>query len=153
MKYLLIFLTAFMLSVSSCAIDPIVIEQAKRDRILVLGDSWGFFSGIVYNSFEVVADERNLDYDIVDFSISGLRADQLLDPIGIVAVQLYIASIDRLEYVVLSVGGNDIVEYWDTAKTSQETTDIIASIGDNIIEITKRIREVTDAKIIILGLD
>jgi len=130
MKYILVFLVLVIIkqSYSQC--------NSTNDEMLLIGDSWAFFSwsGDSYN--------ENFDRfglsDINCYSTSGLAvngaeaSDYFDDPARKQELIDYITTNPNLKIVHLSLGGNDAMGNWNKTMTSQQEDAILSVIMNDI---------------------
>ena len=126
MKYLFSILLISALHFSNAQCNP------STEKMMVIGDSWAFFSwtGNSYN--------ENLDrfgfsditcYSTVNLAVNGAEAsDYFTDPSRVQELEDYILGNPDLEYVHMSLGGNDALGTWHKDFTNQQTSDLLDTI-------------------------
>ena len=123
MKHLLsILLTCALLnSYSQC--------NPSTEKMMVIGDSWAFF-GWTGNSYNENLDRFGFSdvscYSTPGLAVNGAEAsDYFTDAGRVQELENYILSNPELEYVHMSLGGNDALGTWHKNYTSQQTSDLL----------------------------
>jgi hypothetical protein len=124
---------------------------------MLIGDSWAKFS------FDFGSIPTNLDrfgftnvglYSNNNLSINGAVSNNFLTPVGKTAIQNGFSNNPEIEWVNLSIGGNDILNNWNNSMDTISTDSLIdATILriDSIIQYIKSIKPTI--KIYISGYD
>ncbi|MEN8929209.1 MAG: T9SS type A sorting domain-containing protein [Flavobacteriales bacterium] len=127
------------------------------NKLMHMGDSWAKFS------FDFGSIPTNLDrfgftnvgmYSDNDIAVNGAVSADFLTPTGKAAIQNAFATNPEIEWVNLSIGGNDILNSWNNSMDSVSTDSLLdATMAriDSIIEFIKGIKP--QAKIHIPGYD
>lgn len=112
--------------------------NSSETKIMVMGDSWAFFSwqGDSYNEnlkrfgFTDIKAESN-----IYLSVNGTRASNFFnDSNRKDAVQEFIATHSELEFVHFSLGGNDFLGEWNKNMTTQQEDSLLNFIVFEIRE-------------------
>jgi len=153
LKFLLIFLSFIMLSFR-CAAQC----STPETKIMVLGDSWAFFSW-TNNSYNENLDRFGFT-DIranssIDISINGARAENYFSgPDRKQKIAGFLAANPEIEYCHISLGGNDVLGEWNKTLTPLQLDSLLGVIVfylkrdiDTIISLKP------DLKFIISGYD
>lgn len=141
----------------SMDIEDHVEVMSKKDKILIVGDSWASFP-CVYNSMgkmirdvdaEIVEDNRCLrttKLGVAGFEWIGSKQD--------LKVIEFLKTTPRLKYLYLSMGGNDLMAVWNKDFTTEQETAVYKEINITVQKIMDRYLAVRpDLKIILTGYD
>ena len=127
------------------------------NKLMLVGDSWAKFS------FDFESIPTNLDrfgftnigmYSDNNLSINGAVSDDFLTPAGKNAIQNGFANNPEIEWVNLSIGGNDILNNWNKSMDTLATDsllDVTMLKIDSIIQYIKSTK--STVKIYISGYD
>lgn len=138
-------------------IEDHVELMSKKDKILIVGDSWASFP-CVYNSMGKMI--RDVDADIVEDNRC-LRTTKLgvagFEWIGSkqdLKVIEFLKTTPRLKYLYLSIGGNDLMAVWHKDFTTEQETEVYKEINITVQKIMDRYLAIRpDLKIILSGYD
>ncbi len=141
----------------SMDIEDHVEIMSKKDKILIVGDSWASFP-CVYNSMGKMI--RDVDADIIEDNRC-LRTTKLgvagFEWIGSkqdLKVIEFLKTTPRLKYLYLSMGGNDLMAVWNKDFTTEQETAVYQEINITVQKIMDRYLTVRpDLKIILTGYD
>lgn len=131
--------------------------MSKKDKILIVGDSWASFP-CVYNSMGKMI--RDVDANIVEDNRC-LRTTKLgvagFEWIGskqdLRAVK-FLKETPRLKYIYLSMGGNDMMAVWNKDFTAAQELEVYRTTAETVKKIMDRYLAVRpDIKIILTGYD
>lgn len=144
-------LLALNISFSQCT-------STTTTKILILGDSWAYFSWD-FDSYDENFNNYGLtdynSYSTANLAVNGAVASTYFDDANRVQeIETYINSNPDLEYVHLSLGGNDVMDVWNNTMSQAETDAILDTLMvdlKNGIDIIHGINP--DLKIIISGYD
>lgn len=149
-----------ILSILFVAVLKLISAQCNytKTKILIVGDSWAFFSwqDNSYNEnlerfgFTDIEAESTLD-----ISVSGTRASNYFnDNTRKQAVKNFIQTHLDLEYIHLSLGGNDLLGEWNKSMTSAQET---ALLNQLMFDLKKSIDTIhsfnPNLKILVAGYD
>lgn len=134
--------------------DPVTGKKAK---IIIAGDSWAMFPCLFGSMRKML---RDIDYPLVSdrrcfrTSRMGMRADQWLGSGSDRRLTRYLKNDSRIKYIYLSLGGNDMMKYWNTTFTP-DAEEKLYQTTYNVIEtiIRKYTKLRPDVKIILSGYD
>lgn len=131
--------------------------MSKKDKILIVGDSWASFP-CVYNSMGKMIRDVNADLKednrclrttklgVAGFEWIGSKQDQ--------RVIKYLKETPRLKYLYLSMGGNDLMAVWNKNFTKEQELAVYQSTAVTVQKIMDRYLAVRpDLKIILTGYD
>src|SRR5690554_357133 len=142
----LIFLLGISTSYSQCS-------ESDETKVLLVGDSWAFFmnvDGIINNVFEDWGHSGYKYFTNLTLSENGAETVDFLTPTkqGEIANQLI--SKPSIEYVHLSIGGNDVLGSWKSQTFTPAQTDSIRfQVKDSIIAVIDFIKGIRpDVKIV-----
>lgn len=152
MKYLITSLLTFATFIANAQCNP------NTEKMLVIGDSWAFFSwsGDSYN--------ENLNRfgfsDVSCYSSNGLSvngaeaADYFTDANRVQELKNYINSNSDLKWVHFSLGGNDALANWNKDMNTTEENAVLDAILTDVKSGIDTILSVNpDLKIMIAGYD
>jgi lysophospholipase L1-like esterase len=139
---------------SATEFDPI---SGKKAKIIMAGDSWAMFPCLFGSMRKML---RDLDYPLVSdkrcfrTSRMGMRADQWLGSGPDRRLTRYLKNDSRIRYVYLSLGGNDMMKYWNTTFTPAAEEKLYKTTYDMIEKIINKYTKLRpDIKIILSGYD
>ncbi len=139
---------------SALEFDPV---SGKKEKIIIAGDSWAVFPCLFGSMRRMLHDN---DYPLVSdkrcFRTSrlGIRANQWLGSGPDVRLTRFLKNDTRIKYIYLSLGGNDVMTYWNTSfkpEDEQKLFQMAYDIMEKIIAKYSKLRP--DVKIIISGYD
>jgi len=159
MKNLLIILSLFLVSCSASSTSQKVTQEGVvpvttvEQNILLLGDSWSaFMSDFAYDPITKEIKERNLPYKLVTLTKSGMRAEEYIQNFKIVDQWIRLQSDPK--YMIISIGGNDMLKYWNADVSKEEQKTAILKVHHNVTTLLEMIHAVRPKmKIILVGLD
>ena len=111
------------------------------NKLMLVGDSWAKFS------FDFESIPTNLDrfgftnigmYSDNNLSINGAVSDDFLTPAGKNAIQNGFANNPEIEWVNLSIGGNDILNNWNKSMDTVATDSLLDATMLRIDSIIQR---------------
>lgn len=123
--------------------------KSNEQKLLVLGDSWAFFSW-TYNSYNENMDRFGLSdyktYSTPILSVNGTKASNFFTPARTQALTDALNNNPSIEHVHFSLGGNDILGTYHTSNTTAQNQqdyytlmvdvkagiDIVHSINPNV---------------------
>lgn len=141
----------------SLDIEDHVEVMSRRDKILIVGDSWATFS-CVYNALGRALGEvsANISEDnrCLRTSKLGSEAREWIGSKQDERVIKYLQNTPRLKYLYLSLGGNDMMATWHKDFTLQQEDQMMQKTFADIQKIMNRYLAVRpDIKIILSGYD
>jgi len=132
--------------------------NTPETKIMVLGDSWAFFSW-TNNSYNENLDRFGFT-DIranssIDISINGARAENYFsDPDRKQKIADFLAANPEIEYCHISLGGNDVLGEWNKNMTTPQLDSLLGVIVYNLRrDIDTVLSLKPDLKFIISGYD
>lgn len=134
--------------------DP---ETGKKAKIIIAGDSWAMFP-CLFGSMRKMLREENFpivsDKRCFLTSQMGIQADEWLGSDFDRRLTRYLTNDSRIKYVYLSLGGNDLMGYWNTELSAEEELKVYQKTYDTIEKIVKKYTKLRpDVKIILSGYD
>lgn len=153
MKSILITVSTVFLFVSNILAQ---CPQNNETKVLLVGDSWAFFMGVDQTINKVFDDWGFPEYEFktnLTLAENGATTNDFLSPTkqGEIANQLI--SNPSIDFVHLSIGGNDVLGNWKSQTFTQAQTDsLVQQVEDSIyavIDFIKGIRP--DVKIVYSG--
>lgn len=138
-KLLLVFaaLTSLQLPlISQCTENP-------QPKVLLVGDSWAFFMSVDQTLNTVFRRWGHSDctfYTNVILSENGAETDDFLTPEKQDEIVARLNEFPSIEYVHLSIGGNDALGDWDVNFTQGQTDTLLNNISNRLIAVVNFIR-------------
>lgn len=131
--------------------------MSKKDKILIVGDSWATFP-CFYNSMGKMI--RDLDANIVEDNRCwrttklGMTGFDWIGSKQDLRTFRYIERTKRLKYMYLSLGGNDLMAIWNKDFTAEQELAAIHKVMAQVKEVMDRYHAIRpDLKIILSGYD
>lgn len=130
-------------------------DEDTEERVLLVGDSWAFFMNVDRTINNVLSDWGHTEkryYTNTTLSENGARITDFLqaDKQDEIATQLQ--NRPTIDYVHLSIGGNDVLGNWEVSFTEEEVDSLKDEVMDNLIEIIEFIKDLRpDIKILWSG--
>ncbi len=136
--------------------DKIEIKS-NRDKILIVGDSWGSFP-CLYNSMgKMIKDvEAKITEDnrCLRTTKLGVEASEWIGSKQDQRVIKFLKNTPRLKYIYLSLGGNDLMGRWNKDFTPQQELELYTLTFNTVQKIMKNYIAIRpDIKIILSGYD
>lgn len=136
--------------------DKVEIMSAK-DKILIVGDSWGSFP-CLYNSIGKMI--RDVDAKITEDNRClrttklGVEAREWIGSKQDQRVIKFLKNTPRIKYMYLSLGGNDLMGHWNKKFTPEQELKLFTDIFKTVQTIMNNYQKVRpDLKIILSGYD
>lgn len=141
-KYFLFALINLLLSV------PIYAQclETDRDRVLLIGDSWAQFmfnDNTISPLLEKWGHSGYTSYSNSNISVNGLRTWDLLNPVRQAEIQNQLNLHPEIDYVHVSIGGNDVLYSWNVNYTPFQTDSLLDAVYlrlDSIFDFLKGVR-------------
>ena len=136
---------------------PISLTEEMKHRIIIVGDSWAVFPCDMHSLDKVIAQNHSKihnDERCKSTSRLGIEAGEWLGSIEDKVLTDILKSDQRIKYMYLSLGGNDLLSQWTsdmTAAEEQQLTDKIMLTLQKIMD--KYIAISPDLKIVLSGYD
>ncbi len=129
MKHLFIFsITLFSLIFAQNPASAQCKGNHSNDKILLIGDSWAFFM-FTYSAHNKALEQYGLSdlnlYSSVNLSINGAETHTFLDPAKKQEVIDAINNNPSIEFVHISLGGNDMLGDWNVSMSTQQTDSML----------------------------
>lgn len=127
-------------------------SQSPDVLVLTLGDSW---SNFVAEPLQAVFDDAgHTGSVVVDAASGGSMASVLASPIGLAQISVELAQVPGVDYVLLSLGGNDFLTKWGAHLSAFDQALIYDIIEADVVAVVEHVRaEVPDARVVIQGYD
>ncbi|HLV42282.1 MAG TPA: SGNH/GDSL hydrolase family protein [Brumimicrobium sp.] len=151
-KYLLVF-TAFIFghnfSFSQCT-------ETNEEKVLLVGDSWGFLMNLDGTINKVLSDWGHSSYKYysnLSLVVVGAETVDFLVQAKLDEITNQLINKPSIEYVHLSIGGNDVLGSWKSQSFSQFQTDSLRlEVKNNVIQLIEFIKSIrSDIKIVWSG--
>lgn len=129
--------------------------ENQEERVLLVGDSWAFFMGVDGTFNNVFDDWGHTDkrfYTNTILAENGATADDFLSANKQSEIAAQLLSRPSIDFVHLSLGGNDVLGNWKVSFTQQQTDSLkneVLQKLDDLINFIKGIRP--DIKIVWSG--
>lgn len=126
-------------------------------KILIVGDSWGAL--MCYNAtFDSILSKHDLASkyrtECLTTTQIGTRAEGWAEPTNLDKITRILAIDAGVDYVILSMGGNDYIQYWNRFLTPDEEFATFNKIGDWIKTVVRHIQTIKPGvKIILTSYD
>lgn len=148
------FLLALFIEINNCFAQC----NPEKTKIMILGDSWAFFSW-TNNSYNENLDRFGFT-DIransnIDISVTGLRAGNYFsDNERKQAVVDFLAAHPDVGYCHISLGGNDVMGEWNTSMTSAQEDAMLNKLMKNLRCVIDTLMSIRPGiKVILSGYD
>lgn len=136
--------------------DKVEIMSAK-DKILIVGDSWGSFP-CLYNSIGKMI--RDVDAKIVEDNRClrttklGVEASEWIGSKQDERVMKFLKNTPRIKYIYLTLGGNDLMGNWNKDFTPEQELKLFQDTFATVQKIMNKYLKIRpDIKIILSGYD
>lgn len=130
-------------------------SEDEKTKVLLVGDSWAFFMGVdgtINTVFDRWGHSDVKFYTDPIIAENGAQTKDFLQQNKLDAIENRLNDNDDLEFVHLSIGGNDFLGQWDVNFTEQETEDLKVQVLDSIALIIDHIKSFKpDIKIVWSG--
>ena len=130
-------------------------SEDEKTKVLLVGDSWAFFMGVdgtINNVFNRWGHSDAKFFTDPVIAENGAQTKDFLKQDKLDAIENRLNEDEDIEYVHLSIGGNDFLGQWDINFTEQETEDLKVQVLDSIVLIIDQIKSFKpDVKIVWSG--
>jgi hypothetical protein len=133
-KLLLTFIVIFSISTqgfSQCAENP-------QPKVLLVGDSWAFFMSVDQTINTVFSKWGHSDctfYTNLTLAENGAQTDDFLTPAKQNEILAKLDEYPSIEFVHLSIGGNDALGDWNINYTQEQTDTLIEDISQRLLDV------------------
>jgi GDSL-like Lipase/Acylhydrolase family/Secretion system C-terminal sorting domain len=140
MKHILPFLALLLSSIlvnAQCSETP-------QPRILLLGDSWAQFmntDNTLNTALNRWGHSNATFYSNSVLSVNGTQTSDFLTPAKLSEIQSRLAQFPSIDFVHLSLGGNDVLGNWDTTYTAQQTDSLLDSVYARLVVLMDFIKQ------------
>ncbi len=134
MKY---FFTSIFSIVFFAGINAQCVEQNKT-RVMLVGDSWAFFMGVDQTINTVFRNWGHSDVRYFTNSIiaeNGSKTDDFQKPEKRNEILAQIAANPNIDFIHLSIGGNDVLGNWKVSFTDEQTDSLKAAVEERLYDI------------------
>ena len=121
-------------------------QETDRERVMLIGDSWAQFM-LTDNTITPILEKWGHSgytcYSNNNISVNGLRTRDLLDPVRQGEIQNQLNQRPDIDYVHVSIGGNDVLYSWDVSYTPYQTDSLLDAVYlrlDSIFDFLKSVR-------------
>jgi len=121
-------------------------QETDRERVMLIGDSWAQFM-LTDNTITPVLEKWGHSgftcYSNSNISVNGLRTRDLLDPVRQAEIQNQLNLRPDIDFVHVSIGGNDVLYSWDVSFTPYQTDSLLDAVYyrlDSIFDFLKSAR-------------
>lgn len=150
--------TLYILLISLLFNQALVFSQCQENeetKILLVGDSWAFFMGVdgtIDNIMEDWGHSGNKFYTNLTLAQNGAKTTHFKDQEKKDEIASQLLNKPSIEYVHLSLAGNDLLGNWKSQTFTQEQTDsLMAVVVNDLIEVVDYIKSVRSDIIIVLS--
>lgn len=129
-------------------------ETLGRCRVMLLGDSWAMFM-TVFRSFDQALEARGLaDTRILPLNYPGTKASEWNGWLGRFVIAFYLARNPSVDVVVMTLGGNDLLDGYSTRLTDAEKDKLFDGIRHSLEGLVSFIlSRRSDLRVVICGYD
>lgn len=134
MKKLYIILSFLFISLnvsSQCSETPVT-------RVLLVGDSWANMIGIdnaIKNAFERFGHSNYTFFTNAVLAENGTKTSDFLQPNRLNEIQTQLLAHPEIDYVHLSLGGNDVLNNWHKTWSQARTDSLLDSVYSRLTQI------------------
>jgi hypothetical protein len=135
---ILSFLFLSLQAISQCSETPIT-------RVLLVGDSWANMIGIdnaIKNAFERFGHSNYTFYTNAVLAENGTKTTDFLQPNRLNEIQAQLLAHPDIDFVHLSLGGNDVLNSWHKSWSQARTDSLLDSVYSRLTQIISFIQNV-----------
>ncbi|MFM9008057.1 MAG: T9SS type A sorting domain-containing protein [Bacteroidota bacterium] len=140
MKHLLHLIAAVLLSHAAFA----QCQENPQPRIMLMGDSWAQFMN-TDNTLNTALTRWGYSnarfYSNSVLSVNGTQTADFLTPAKLTEIQTRLAQYPTIDFVHLSLGGNDVLGNWDTTYTAFQTDSLLDSVYVRLVTLIDFIKQ------------
>jgi len=117
----------------------------SEQRVLLVGDSWAFFMGVDQTINNVLSDwghSNKTYFTNATLAENGARVTDFLEPDKQNEIAAQLQDKPSIDYVHLSIGGNDVLGDWKVSFTTQQTDSLKQVVLDDLLEVIDFIKSV-----------
>lgn len=129
-------LTIFQNGFSQCSENP-------EDKVLLVGDSWAFFMNVdqtIDDIFEAWGHSDKTYFTNLTLSENGAETDDFLQQNKLDEIHSQLDSKPSIEFVHLSLGGNDVLGSWNVNYTPAQTDSLQDTVFNRLMTIVDSIK-------------
>lgn len=119
--------------------------DGEEDKVLLVGDSWAFFMGVDQTLNDVFTQWGHSDkrfFTNLTLAENGAETIDFLQQNKQDEIEQQLLDRPSIDFVHLSIGGNDVLGSWNTNMTQAQTDSIKNSVRDSITEVIDFIQSV-----------
>ena len=115
-------------------------------RVLLVGDSWAFFMNTESTINYALTRGGHSNYTFVsnsNLSVNGAKTDNVMSSATETEIRNQLNQHPSIDFVHLSIGGNDFLGGWDTSMTQAQTDTLMTNVFvklDSVIRFIKSVR-------------
>lgn len=132
-------------------------DQAKANKtrkLMVIGDSWAQFLTSNHTFDHLLNDYGYTDYYAGSTALIGSKAYQWAKPANLAVLAKLLLERKETTVVVLTIGGNDLIESWNADLTPEAADREFTKIAGHVETIVRALTLVRpDLRVVILGYD
>lgn len=120
-------------------------SEDERDKVLLVGDSWAFFMGVdqtINDVFEKWGHSDKKFFTNLTLAENGAETVDFLEQGKQDEIEQQLNDNPSIEFVHLSIGGNDVLGSWNTNMTQFQTDSIKEQVKDSVIAVIDYIQSV-----------
>ncbi len=117
--------------------------EVAQTRVLLVGDSWANFIGIdnsINTAFTKAGHSNYKFFTNSNIAVNGTTTDYFLLPAQIAEIQNQLNLHPDIDFVHLSIGGNDVLNTWNINFTQAQTDSLLDSVYAHIVTIIDYIK-------------
>ncbi|MCW3127540.1 MAG: hypothetical protein JWO03_3198 [Bacteroidetes bacterium] len=130
----------------SCATAFSQCTETSVPRVLLVGDSWAFFMNTESTINYALKRAGHSNYTFVsnaNLSVNGAETDDVMSTGTENEIRVQLTNNPTIDFVHLSIGGNDFLGSWDTSMTQGQTDTLMMNVFvklDSVIRFIKSVR-------------
>lgn len=112
--------------------------ETPQPKVLLVGDSWAFFMGVDQTINNVFAKWGHTDctfYTNLTLAENGAETDDFLTPAKQDEILAKLDEYPSIEFIHLSIGGNDALGDWNINYTQGQTDTLIEDISQRLLDV------------------
>lgn len=132
-------------------------DEAKKNKtrkLMVIGDSWAQFLTSNHTFDHLLHDYGYPDYYAGSTALIGSKAYQWAKPANLAAISRLLVERKDTSVIVLTIGGNDLIESWNTRLSAEAADREFTKIAGHVETIVRTLTLVRpNLRIVLLGYD
>lgn len=129
-------------------------QANKTRRLMVIGDSWAQFLTSNHTFDHLLSEYGYPDYYAGSTALVGTTARQWARPSSLRVITGILRDRPETEIIVLTIGGNDLLESWDREMAPEAVAREFDRIAGHVRELVRALTDVRESvRVVILGYD